>query len=154
MTIPLLTDFEAARAGLLRRTPFDDSSDAAQAVAEIIRHVRERGDAALGEYSLRFDGVELAQFEIPRQRLEAAAESLDPALLAALHLAAERLEKFHQRQARNSWVDFSEEGALGQLVVPLSRVGLYVPGGAAPLPSSLLHAAIPARVAGVGEIIV
>jgi histidinol dehydrogenase len=107
----------------------------------------------LGEWTRQLDGVTLERFAIPRERLAAAAAALDPALLEALHLAAAELERFHLRQTRNTWVDFSVEGALGQLIIPLERVGIYVPGGTAPLPSSLLHAAIPARVAGVTEII-
>jgi histidinol dehydrogenase len=98
--------------------------------------------------------VRRAAFEVPRKRIKRAVDTLDPALLEALQLAAGEIERFHRKQTRNSWVDFGVEGALGQLVVPLRRVGLYAPGGSAPLPSSLLMAAIPARVAGVEEIIV
>ena len=153
MTIPIIDDLAAAQAGLLRRSGLDEDPAAAAAVAAIVAQVRQGGDVALRELTQRFDGVALDAIEVPRERWEVAAASLDPALIAALHLAAEQLERFHQRQGRNSWVDFSVEGALGQLVVPLQRVGIYVPGGAAPLPSSLLHAAIPARVAGVEQII-
>ena len=93
-------------------------------------------------------------FEVPRARIRRAVAALAPELVEALKLAAGEIERFHRRQARNSWVDFSVEGALGQIIVPLQRVGLYAPGGSAPLPSSLLMAAIPARVAGVEEIVV
>lgn len=153
MTIPIIRDIAAARAGILCRVPLDADAAAVETVSRIVQDVRTRGDAALQEWTHRLDGVTLAHFAIPQERLEAAAAALDPALLAALRLAAAELERFHLRQARNTWVDFNVEGALGQLVVPLQRVGIYVPGGTAPLPSSLLHAAIPARVAGVTEII-
>lgn len=154
MTIPIIHDIAAARAGVLRRAPLDEDQEATQTVDRIIRDVRARGDAALQEWTRRLDGVALTRFEIAPERLEAAVRALDPALIDALRLAADELERFHRRQVRNTWVDFNVEGSLGQIVVPLTRVGIYVPGGAAPLPSSLLHAAIPARVAGVAEIIV
>lgn len=154
MTIPIVDDLAAARAGVLRRAPMDEDTATAAAVAAIIAEVRAGGDAALRELSARFDGVAPAQLEVPRERWRAAAEGLEPELRAALELAAAEIRRFHERQARNSWVDFSVEGARGQLVVPLQRVGVYVPGGAAPLPSSLIHAAVPARVAGVEEIVV
>jgi histidinol dehydrogenase len=154
MTAPIIDDLAVARAGVLRRGGLDEDVAAAEAVAAIIRQVRNRGDGALAELSLRFDGVTPTSLVVPPDRMRAAAEQLTPAVRAALELAADRLDTFHRRQARNSWVDFSVEGALGQLVVPLERVGIYVPGGVAPLPSSLLHAAIPARVAGVEELVV
>src|SRR6195952_4749621 len=171
MPIPIFDDIALARRTILRRVPLDeievspaqlDASERiygarltpAEAVDRIIKDVRERGDAALHDWGARLDGASGAAFEGPRARIEQAAATLDPALLEALKLAAGEIERFHRRQARNSWVDFSVEGALGQLVVPLQRVGLYAPGGTAPLPSSLLMAAIPARVAGVEEIIV
>jgi histidinol dehydrogenase len=171
MPIPIIDDIALARRTILRRVPLDEFSappalldsiermfsarlTPAEAVDRIIRDVRERGDAALYDWSARLDGARDAQFEVPRARLQQAAEALDPELLDALRLAAGEIERFHRKQARNSWVDFNVEGALGQIVVPLQRVGLYAPGGSAPLPSSLLMAAIPARVAGVEEIMV
>jgi histidinol dehydrogenase len=154
MTVPIIRDIDTARAGILRRMPLDDDAATTTAVAGIIAAVRQRGDAALREYTQRFDGVDREALEIPRERWAAAAADLDPALRHALLLAIGEIRRFHERQLRNSWVEFSVEGALGQLVRPLDRVGLYVPGGAAPLPSSLIHAAVPARVAGVREIVV
>lgn len=154
MTVPIIHDIDTARAGILRRMPLDDDAATTTAVAGIIAAVRQRGDAALREYTQRFDGVDREALEIPRERWAAAAADLDPALRHALLLAIGEIRRFHERQLRNSWVEFSVEGALGQLVRPLDRVGLYVPGGAAPLPSSLIHAAVPARVAGVREIVV
>ncbi|RRR75034.1 MAG: histidinol dehydrogenase [Candidatus Viridilinea halotolerans] len=154
MPIPIITDLAAAQAGVLRRAALDEDAATASAVAAIIAQVRSAGDAALHELSLRFDGVAPAMLEVPREAWTAAVAALPPDLLVALELATHELRRFHERQARNSWVDFSVEGARGQLVVPLERVGLYVPGGAAPLPSSLIHAAVPARVAGVTELVV
>ncbi len=171
MPIPIFDDLDRARQTILRRVPLDEVAvpqavldsiaqifgarlTPTQAVERIIRDVRERGDAALREWSARLDGVDLPSFEVPPQQIEQAVAALDPQLIAALRLAAGEIERFHRRQTRNSWVDFGVEGALGQLVVPLRRVGLYVPGGSAPLPSSLLMAAIPARVAGVEQIVV
>jgi histidinol dehydrogenase len=169
MPIPILTNLADAER-LLRRVPLDEVEATpamlarieqtfgerltpSQAVDRIIADVRARGDAALAEWGTKLDGA-VAAFEVPHAEIAKAAEAIDPALLDALRVAAGELERFHRRQARSTWVDFSHEGALGQIVMPLERVGIYAPGGAAPLPSSLLHAAIPARVAGVGEIIV
>jgi histidinol dehydrogenase len=154
MTIPIITDLAGARAGILRRAFLDDDTATVTTVAEIITNVRQRGDAALREYTHRFDGVDCEVIEIPRERLAAAAADIDQSLRQALLLAINGIRRFHERQLRNSWVEFSVEGALGQIVRPLDRVGIYVPGGAAPLPSSLIHAAVPARVAGVREIVV
>lgn len=151
--IPIIADIAAAQAGVLRRPALDEDRATAETVAAVLAEVRGRGDAALRELTARFDGVELTQFEVPRDRWAAAAAAIDPELHAALELAVAEIRRFHERQARNSWVDFSVEGARGQLVVPLERVGVYVPGGAAPLPSSLIHAAVPAQVAGVDEIV-
>jgi len=154
MTIPIIDDIAAARAGLLRRPTLEEDQETASAVAAILADVRARGDAALREQTRRLDGVVLDAIEVPRERWAVAAAALDPELHAALGLAVAEIRRFHERQARNSWVDFGVEGARGQIVVPLQRVGVYVPGGAAPLPSSLIHAAVPARVAGVAEIVV
>ncbi|MFV9505049.1 MAG: histidinol dehydrogenase [Oscillochloridaceae bacterium umkhey_bin13] len=154
MTIPILADLATAKAGVLRRAPLDEDATTAQAVAAIIAEVRTNGDAALRALSERFDGVAPTQIEVPPDQWAAAAAALPADLYAALELAIGELRRFHNRQTRNSWVDFSVEGARGQLIVPLERVGIYVPGGAAPLPSSLIHAAVPAQIAGVNEIIV
>jgi histidinol dehydrogenase len=171
MPIPIFPSPEAARDTILRRVPFDavpvparvlDSTERAfgerlspaQAVERILADVRARGDAALRHWGDLFDGAAPEGFAVPREELAAAAGRIDAGLLEALRVAAGEIERFHRRQPGQSWVEFGPEGALGQLVVPLRRVGLYAPGGAAPLPSSLLMAAIPARVAGVDEIIV
>jgi histidinol dehydrogenase len=108
---------------------------------------------ALREWSQRLDGARPASFEVPRADWRAAYEGLPAPQRQALDLAAGRVEAFHAKQPVDSWVDAGADGVVGQLVRPLARVGVYVPGGTAPLPSSLLMAAIPARVAGVREIV-
>ncbi|HYL81928.1 MAG TPA: histidinol dehydrogenase, partial [Candidatus Acidoferrum sp.] len=127
------------------------------AVSAILEDVRLRGDAALFEYTEKLDGIRLdgKTIRVPAAEVEAAALSLDPSLREALALAASRIEAFHRRQHRESWF-YEEEGAglLGQLVRPLARVGLYVPGGSAAYPSTVLMNAIPARVAGVEELVI
>lgn len=127
------------------------------AVTEILRAVRTRGDVAVLEYTRRFDGLEagsMAALELPKAELQAALASLAPERRDALALAAERVRLYHERQKGESWTYSEADGnVLGQKVTPLDRVGLYVPGGRAAYPSSVLMNAIPARVAGVGELI-
>jgi histidinol dehydrogenase len=124
------------------------------AVRAILEDVRARGDAAVLAHTERLDGVRMDadSMRVPEAACEAALASLDPVLRDALALAAERIEAFHARQRRASWfVDEAGTGVLGQLVRPLGRVGLYVPGGSAAYPSSVLMSGIPAKVAGVAE---
>jgi histidinol dehydrogenase len=125
---------------------------------EAVRCLREdvarRGDQALREWTLTIDGLDLDELEVPRDKWEAALSSLSPALVGSMQKAVERVRAFHEQQVVSSWQTSALGGVLGQRVVPLQRVGVYVPGGTAPLPSSLLMAALPARVAGVDEIIV
>ncbi len=124
------------------------------AVARLLADVRVRGDAALIEWTERIDGVKVEALEMPKAEWEAAYRSLDPALRGALERSAGRIRDFHALQPIENWTTNAMGGTLGQRLVPLERVGLYVPGGTAPLPSSLLMGAVPARVAGVDEIIV
>lgn len=124
-----------------------------QAVARIVNDVRARGDEAVREYARRLDGVELEAMEATKAEIAHARTVIDQALLADLELAAQRIHDFHAQQSRNGWVDFSG-GALGQIVRPLDRVGMYSPGGRAAYPSTVLMTCIPARVAGVREIVV
>jgi histidinol dehydrogenase len=131
-----------------------------QRVAEILADVRARGDEAVLEYTQRFDGLAaetVAALEIPRSELQAALEAITPRQREALQAAADRVRDYHQRQldaCGRSWTYRDADGTLlGQKVTPLDRVGIYVPGGKAAYPSSLLMNAIPAKVAGVGEII-
>ncbi len=126
-------------------------------VLEIIKAVRERGDAAVVELTQRFDALEVASMAdliLPRARLEQALERITPAQREALEIAAERVRSYHERQKQDSWTYAEADGTvLGQKVTPLDRAGLYVPGGKASYPSSVLMNAIPAKVAGVPEVV-
>ena len=128
-----------------------------QTVAEIIAAVQHGGDAAVMEYTARFDALDVAQFsalEIPRERLQQSLDSLPTDQAVALRTAADRIRNYHKRQKQDSWQYEEPDGSVyGQKVTPLDRVGIYVPGGKASYPSTVLMDAIPARVAGVGEII-
>lgn len=128
-----------------------------EAVAAILAAVRDRGDAAVAEFTARFDGVSLTpgRFRVPGKALRDALNSADPDLMAAIGRAAANIRAFHEAQKADSW--FREDGdgvVLGRRITPLRRVGICVPGGEAPLISSLLMAAVPAQVAGVDEICV
>src|SRR3989338_959976 len=148
--------FEAEFARLLDRTQATAPKVEAR-VKQIIGDVRARGDDALVEYTRRFDRRELsaaAELEIPRPRLREAARALTKEQYEALANAAERILAYHERQRAESWSYTEPDGTrLGQQVTPLDRVGLYVPGGKAAYPSSVLMNAIPAKVAGVAELI-
>ncbi|MEW6176325.1 MAG: histidinol dehydrogenase [Pseudomonadota bacterium] len=126
-------------------------------VLEIIKAVRERGDAAVVELTQRFDALEVASMAdliLPHARLEQALERITPEQREALEIAAERVRSYHERQKQDSWTYTEADGTvLGQKVTPLDRAGLYVPGGKASYPSSVLMNAIPAKVAGVPEVV-
>jgi len=126
-------------------------------VTAILADVRARGDAALLDYTARFDRVRaarVASLGLPLSELEAALSSLAPAKRDALEIASRRIRAFHERQLAQDWSFTETDGTrLGQRVTPLARVGLYVPGGKAAYPSSVLMSALPAKVAGVGEVI-
>ena len=128
-----------------------------QRVLEIIANVRSRGDAALVEYSQRFDQVtatSMADLILPRERLDLALERITPEQRQALETAAARVRSYHEKQRQDSWSYTEADGTvLGQKVTPLDRAGLYVPGGKAAYPSSVLMNAIPAKVAGVPEVV-
>lgn len=123
-------------------------------VAKILADVRLEGDEAILRYSRALDGGAPAHLEVPKAEWRSAFDALEPSLQDALRLSAAQIAAFHEKQRRTSWIDYSDEGALGQIVRPLERIGVYAPGGTAVYPSSLLMTAVPARVAGVDEIIV
>lgn len=126
------------------------------AVRWIIDAVQRDGDAAVAEFTARFDGVALTpdQFEVSPDEIDAAVEQVDPALLAILERAHENIRRFHAKSLRESWEETSDDGTvLGQRMTPIERVGVYVPGGKAFYPSSVLMNIVPARVAGVKEIV-
>ncbi|MCG6951458.1 MAG: histidinol dehydrogenase [Betaproteobacteria bacterium] len=148
--------FEAAIEGLTRYEAAQD--DAVESAArDIIAAVRARGDAALLEYTARFDRLEaasVAELELGPDALAAALDAIAPDEANALRAAAERIRRFHERQRAESWQYADADGTqLGQRITPLERVGIYVPGGKAAYPSSVLMNAIPAKVAGVSEIV-
>ena len=127
-----------------------------QAVGKIVDAVATRGDAALFEYTARWDGhaVTAATVEATAEERRTAAAQVAPEDLAILSLAAERISRFHERQRQEGWSVGDEEGvSLGQRLLPLEKVGIYAPGGTACYPSTVLMTAIPARIAGVGEIV-
>ena len=134
--------------------PEEDRRDVSGAVSAIIDDVQRRGDQALIHYAREFDGAELTALEVPQERLEQAAETLDPQLRAILEEAAERIRAFHRRQVRSSFLLSEEDGViLGQKITPIDRVGLYIPGGTAAYPSSVLMNCVPAKIAGCREIV-
>ncbi len=148
--------FDAALAALTR---FEAAQDASvdKAVRAIITKVRGLGDSAVLEYTKAFDrvkAVRFAELEIPRAELDAALSGLPAEQAKALRTAAERVRRYHEKQLAQSWQYTEKDGTiLGQRVTPLDRVGLYVPGGKAAYPSSVLMNALPAKVAGVRELL-
>ena len=123
-------------------------------VSDILYDVRLNGDDAVREYTLKFDGVEPETIEMTREDMEVALSECEATFVFALHKAAENIRDFHQRQKQQSWLHTLENGSIvGQRVRGLERVGIYVPGGTAAYPSSVLMNAIPAKIAGVKEIV-
>ncbi len=135
----------------LRNMPTMNVTDT---VAEILRNVRERGDEALREYTEKFDHTQLESLVVTEEEMREALDEVDPDFLRILRRAAENIRKFHSRQVRNSFIINDEDGILtGQKVIPVDRAGLYVPGGTAVYPSTVLMDVIPAKIAGVKEVI-
>lgn len=123
-------------------------------VSEIIAHVRQEGDRAVRNYTLKFDKNLPEKTELSRSEIEQCAQSCSPGFLVALKRAARNIRSFHEKQKQQSWIETQRNGVMmGQRIRGLSRVGIYVPGGTAAYPSSVLMNAIPAKIAGVGEII-
>jgi histidinol dehydrogenase len=149
-------EFDRRLAALTTREADEDEA-VDRAVAAILADVRARGDAAVLDYTRQFDRVTAASvrdLEVPPAELERAAATLDPGLRDALAQAAARVRVYHERQRAESWAHTEPDGTtLGQRLTPLDRVGLYVPGGKAAYPSSVLMNALPARVAGVRELV-
>ncbi len=150
------TGFEAA---LRRHTEWEEGVDASvrQTVGEILRRVREEGDAAVLEYTATLDNLSagsVRELEVPRERIDAAMHAITDEQFQALETAADRIRRYHREQLPADWSYEEADGSrLGQRVLPVDRAGLYVPGGKAAYPSSVLMNAIPARVAGVAEIV-
>ncbi len=129
-------------------------ADIAAAAQQIIDTVRAEGDEALRRYSREFDGVELESFRLPQEQIDAALEGLDPAFLASLEKAAAQIRDFHEREVQQSWFTTRPDGTmLGVKVTPVAAAGIYVPGGRAQYPSTVLMNAVPAKVAGVERVV-
>ncbi len=163
-------DVEAAKKSILKRIPLDEMNvplqvldrlkltfgkeiTPADAVRQIIRDVRTDGDIAVRQWTKTLDQVDLPDNRISQTKIQNALKLLDPALRSALETSANRIEQFYRKQPAVSWLDQTMGGSLGQMLRPMERVGIYVPGGTAPLPSTVLMTAIPARVAGVKQIV-
>lgn len=166
---PILTDNVEIRRRLTRRRGFDSAALSprlqesirrifgealsAQAVVErILEDVRDRGDDAVKHYTSVIDGDAPESVNVPKESWRLAYESLPHQVQEALQISADQIARFHRLQLRTSWLDWSSEGGLGQLIVPIERIGIYTPGGTAAYPSTLLMTAVPARVAGVEHI--
>jgi len=163
-------DVKTARQSILKRQPLEDAPisrstseriekmfgetlSPAQVVDRILEDVRQRGDPALVEWTQKLDSPAMNSLKVPPEAMLSAWNGLSEELRQALTLSAERVRQFHQAQPVTSWLSQSMGGTLGQLVRPIRRVGLYIPAGTAPLPSTLIMSAVPAQVAGVPEIV-
>lgn len=150
------TNFDGEFAAILARGE-ETGREVEQVVLDIIADVRARGDEALLEYTRRFDRLEadsVAALQVTEDEIECAFAKVTDEEIAALKLAVERVARFHEKQKQETWLSTTEPDILlGQMVTPLERVGIYVPGGKASYPSSVIMNAVPARVAGVGEIV-
>ncbi len=128
--------------------------DVAKVVSDIIQAVRKRGDEALFEYTKRFDRAQLSSLQVTQEEMDEALQAVDPAFISLLERAAANIRKFHTQQKRSSFIINDEPGiVVGQKIIPVDRAGLYVPGGTASYPSTVLMDAIPAKIAGCPEVI-
>ena len=129
-------------------------TDVTGTVAEIIKNVRENGDKALFEYCEKFDKAQLSSLAVTKEEIDEALNLVEPEFLEILEKAAKNIRKFHSRQVRNSFIINDEDGiVIGQKIIPVDRAGLYVPGGTAAYPSTVLMDAIPAKIAGCREVV-
>ncbi|MEA1958131.1 MAG: histidinol dehydrogenase [Chloroflexota bacterium] len=165
----IIYDFEQAKDALKRvgidsievpvaikrriKETFGEELTPEQVVRRIVADVRDKGDEALFDYTRRIDGVSLDSVEVLESEIQRAYDEVEPELVDALNVAAERVRAFHRLQLRHSFKDFMEDG-VGQIVNPIESAGVYAPGGTASYPSTVLMTAIPARVAGVDQVIV
>jgi histidinol dehydrogenase len=139
----------------LRRTIESGTEEQRRAVLEIIANVRARGDEALKNYTEKFDGVRLDSLRVTDEEIKRAYQNVSAEVLRIIQEAAANIRDYHERQKRESWITTKEDGTmLGQKITPLDAVGLYVPGGTAAYPSSVLMNVIPAQVAGVKRIVI
>src|SRR5258706_8829304 len=162
---------QTARQTILKRTPpdefpvservmdnieklFGERLTAEQAVTRILKDVRMNGDSALKNWTQRLDSIDLKPASVSKDLIQSAYDSLPPTQRDALEQAASRIEAFHCKQPLTSWFTNELGGTLGQIIRPIQRVGLYVPGGTAPLPSTVLMSSIPAIVADEEDIVI
>ena len=132
----------------------DTKTGVESVVSEILDNVRKNGDSALFEYSRKFDKAELEALEVSEQEIAEAFDSVEPEFIEILKKAASNIRRFHEKQVRNSFIINDEPGiVMGQKVIPIEKVGLYVPGGTAAYPSTVLMDSIPAKIAGCSEIV-
>ena len=150
--IRILKESETKREAIFARE--DPVGSVEEPVRDIIAQVRAKGDEALKRYTKEFDGVDITSVEVGQGAIDEGFRMADPMLVDILYRASERVAAFHQHQVRNSFLLNDEDGILmGQKIIPLERVGLYVPGGTAAYPSSVIMNCIPAKLAGVKEIV-
>ena len=150
--IRILKESETKREAIFARE--DPVGSVEEPVRDIIAQVRAKGDEALKRYTKEFDGVDITSIEVGQGAIDEGFRMADPMLVDILYRASERVAAFHQHQVRNSFLVNEEDGILmGQKIIPLERVGLYVPGGTAAYPSSVIMNCIPAKLAGVKEIV-
>lgn len=139
---------------LTQRTGTQNGTNTISIVAEIIDNVKQNGDSALKEYTKKFDKAQIETIKVSEEEITSAYKEVAPELLETIKKSKQNIWSFHEKQLQNSWISPKEDGTmLGQLVRPLEKVGLYVPGGTAPLISSVLMTAVPAKVAGVEKLI-
>lgn len=149
----IITDKKQVIDEVLNRSQFE-LEEVNQRVKEVLDNIKKNGDKALFEYTEKFDGVKLDALKVSQEEIEEAYNSIDKELLESLQKAHDNIKKFHQRQVQNSFLTNDVNGVIvGQAVNPIEKVGIYVPGGTAPLPSTVLMNAVPAKVAGVNEIV-
>ena len=145
---------EVKNSEIFDRKDTELNSRISDTVSEIIQNVRQKGDTALFEYSAKFDRADLKSLEVSKEEIDEAIQNVAPEMLTLLENAAKRIRAFHEKQVRHTLMIAENDGEIiGQKVIPLDRVGLYVPGGTASYPSSVLMNCIPAKIAGVPEIV-
>lgn len=148
-------DDKSILSNILADTTQFDYADVNKSVEDILKNVKERGDAAVFEYNEKFDGVKLDSLQVSQEEIKSAYyDNISLELRSALQLAHEKIKDFHMKQKRNSFIDTSSpDKMVGQLINPIEKVGIYVPGGTASYPSTVLMNAVPAKIAGCKEII-
>jgi histidinol dehydrogenase len=151
--VRIVTDLAEARRTILRRTPAAEDDAADRVAAGILDDVRRRGDEALREYTERFDRARLERFEVEPAEFDGAQKAVPREVHEALGVAVEQVRAFHQRHLPRSWIDFGPDGATGQRITAIERIGLHAPGGRAAYPSTVVMSAVPALVAGCESVV-